>query len=212
MSGAVATGPVVAAFDFDGTITHRESLFPFLRFAAGNALFYERLCTLLPTLAGYALGLLDNEQAKERVLARFFAGTPIAQLSASAAAFSRQVLPRLVRPAALQRIAWHRDRGDRCVLVSASLRLYLAPWAQAVGFDDVLASELELTADGHVTGRLIGGNCYGAGKVRRLEQLLGPRTGYQLYVYGDSRGDRELLARADHAFYRRMPATSEEAA
>jgi HAD superfamily hydrolase (TIGR01490 family) len=115
-------------------------------------------------------------------------------------------LPGLLREEALQRLAWHRRQGHRCVVISASLGVYVQPWALQAGFDEVIASRLETTADGCVTGKLAQGNCYGAEKVRRLEALLGDRAGYTLYAYGDSRGDRELLSLADHAYYRRMPA------
>lgn len=202
---------VVAAFDFDGTVTRSDSLFPFLRFAVGSGRFAVKLAASLPTLAGYAAGWVRNDVAKERVLERFFAGVPIAALNIAGAKFARERLPELVRPAALARLNWHRTQGHRCILISASLQLYLQPWARSVGFDAVIGSELEVR-EGHIaTGRLAGGNCHGAEKVRRLEHLLGSREGYYLYAYGDSRGDRELLAAADSAYYRTMPAPGEGA-
>ncbi len=200
-----------AAFDFDGTVTHSDSLFPFLRFAAGSGRFALNVATLLPTLVGYGLGWVRNDVAKERVLKRFFAGASVAALSEVGERFARERLPGLVRPRALARLQWHREQGHRCILISASLRLYLQPWAQTVGFDEIIASELELRDERWVTGRLAGGNCHGAEKVRRLQQLLGPRDGYRLYAYGDSGGDRELLAAADAAYYRSMPAPGEGA-
>jgi len=79
------------------------------------------------------------------------------------------------------------------------------PWAIKAGFDEVLATHLEANTDGTTDGRLAGANCFGIEKVRRLETLLGARDGYTLYAYGDSRGDREMLDMADHAYYRHMP-------
>jgi len=87
------------------------------------------------------------------------------------------------------------------VLASASLELLLEPWARAAGVDDVLATRLEVR-DGRLTGRLAGPNCYGPEKVARLEALVGDLAGVELYAYGDSRGDRELLAAAQHPVYR----------
>ena len=74
-----------------------------------------------------------------------------------------------------------------------------------MGIDRVLCSSLRSDRTGRVSGRLAGKNCYGLEKTRRLLDSLGDRSGYILYAYGDSRGDRELLASADHAFYRTMP-------
>ena len=102
----------------------------------------------------------------------------------------------------MQRLAWHRQQGHRCVVISASLELYLRPWASTVGFDEVLGSRLEVLDNGRTSGKLLGENCFGPEKMRRLEALLGPREGYTLYAYGDSRGDKELLSAADYAFYK----------
>lgn len=205
MRGASAGKPVVAAFDFDGTLTHRDSLLPFLFYATTLPVFASNMFALLPTLAGYALGLVPNGVAKQRLLTRFFAGTPVEQLRGQAEQFAAQRLSALMSPAALRRLAWHKRQGHRCIVISASLELYVRPWAIAAGFDEVIASRLETSADGQVSGRLLEGNCFGSEKVRRLEALLGDRSAYTLYAYGDSRGDRELLSSADFAFYRRMP-------
>jgi len=197
--------PVVAAFDFDGTVTDRDSMFPFLRYASGTARYCWRLATQLPTLTGYFLGRVDNNTAKERVLTRFFANVPIAALNSVGVRFADEVLPGMVRTSAMDRLAWHQALGHRCILISASLQLYLQPWAKRVGFDDVIGSQFELSKGCYVTGRLAGGNCHGPEKVKRLETVVGDRGGYRLYPYGDSRGDRELLESADWVYYRTMP-------
>jgi len=55
------------------------------------------------------------------------------------------------------------------VVISASLDLYVRPWAIAVGFDDVIATHLQTLDAGLVTGKLSGANCFGIEKVRRLQ-------------------------------------------
>ena len=205
MSDALTNKPVVAAFDFDGTLTRRDTLLPFLLQALGRRALIRHALVLAPTLAGYGLGLVRNDVAKERVLARSFAGTDIGALRDKAAQFAEHILPGLVRSEAIHRFEWHKKQGHRCVVVSASLELYVQPWALKAGFDDVIASRLETKDDGLITGNLLGQNCFGIEKVRRLEALVGPRRGYTLYAYGDSRGDKELLSVADYAYYRRIP-------
>lgn len=205
MSGEQANKPVVAAFDFDGTLTYRDSLLPFLFYTTGFPELLRNMLTLLPTLAGYALGVIANDVAKQRLLTRFFSGASIDQLRVKAEQFAVQRLPGMIRPAALRRLAWHKQQGHRCIVISASLELYVRPWALQAGFDEVIASRLETLADGCVSGKLLEGNCFGREKVRRLEALLDARDSYALYAYGDSCGDRELLASADFAFYRCMP-------
>ena len=202
--------PVVAAFDFDGTLTLRETLLPFLLHTLGPVRVAFDALVLSPALAGYALGLIRNDIAKEKVFIRCLSGMRMMELQMHGEQFATRVLPGLLRDEAMRRFAWHRQQGHRCVAISASLEIYVRPWAMAAGFDDVLATRIEADTDGRVTGRLAGANCYGMEKVRRLEALLGSRDGYTLYAYGDSRGDRELLDTADFDFYRRFTADDNE--
>jgi HAD superfamily hydrolase (TIGR01490 family) len=127
------------------------------------------------------------------------------ELQQEAERFAALTLPGLLRQEALQRFDWHKKHGHRCVVISASLDIYVRPWALQARFDDVIATHLETREDGRVTGKLLGGNCFGIEKVRRLDALLGARSGYTLYAYGDSRGDKELLSAADYAYYRQFP-------
>ncbi|MCW8840701.1 MAG: HAD-IB family hydrolase [Gammaproteobacteria bacterium] len=200
---------IVAAFDFDGTLTRHDTLWPFLLHVAGPWRLLWNTLPLLPTLSGYLLGWVSNSVAKERVFYRFLHGMPEQRLQALAGEFAHRRIPGMVSPAALRRLAWHRRQGHRCVVISASIEDYVAPWARQAGFDAVLATRLQRGADARLTGCYDGENCYGAEKIRRLQSLLGERAGYDLYAYGDSRGDRELLALADHAYYKRMPEESD---
>ena len=195
---------VVAAFDFDGTLTHRDTLFPFLLHVAGPLKFSFKFLSLLPTLSLYALGMMRNDIAKIKVLQRFLAGMEMAALQQQALQFAEKKLPSLLRSEAMQRLAWHQEQGHRCVVVSASLEIYLRPWASKAGFSDILGSKLTLQADGTTSGKLLGENCFGPEKMHRLQALLGPRDGYTLYAYGDSRGDKELLSAADYPYYKKF--------
>ncbi|MGE5466486.1 MAG: decaprenyl-phosphate phosphoribosyltransferase [Ignavibacteria bacterium] len=192
----------LAIFDFDGTLTRGDTLFPFLRFVAGVPRFLVRLVKLLPTLARFALRRVPNDWTKEEVLRAFVRGMPEAELARHASAFAAERLPRMMRPAALRRLAWHRERGHRCVLLSASPAVYIEPWARAQGFDDVLATRLGVDPQGRVTGLLDGGNCHGAAKLQRLEERFGDLGRFEMYGYGDSASDRHFLARCARAEFR----------
>jgi phosphatidylglycerophosphatase C len=194
----------VAAFDFDGTLTTCDSLVPFIRYCYGS---WSALCksiTLLPTCLLFACGLRSRQQVKEACLSRYFQGVPYEQVCRWGAAFASEALHTYLRPAMLQRLEWHQSQGHACVLISANVDVYLHAWAQSAGFDAVLCSALASDVQGRITGKLIGSNCWGPEKTRRLWELMEgrPRHSYTLYAYGDSRGDQELLAAADHAYYR----------
>jgi phosphatidylglycerophosphatase C len=203
MERAVGTSArtTVAVFDFDGTITDRDATVAFCFAVVPPARLASALLRQAPRLAGCGLGLVPRERAKEALLTALFRGVDEACLRLVAAVWAGRELPGMVRPTAMDRVRWHQARGHRVVLCSASLALFLEPWARAAGIDDVLATRME-TRDGRLTGRLDGRNCYGAEKVARLRALIGDLAAVDLYAYGDSRGDRELLAAARHAVYR----------
>lgn len=195
--------PIVAAFDFDGTLTYHDTLYYFLLYTHGIFLAYGHFFFLLPTLIAYLFGKIDRQQTKEKILHQFFSGRPINFLRKKGEAFSREKLHHHLRPEAIERLQWHLKQGHRCILISASLDVYLHPWSKAMGFQESLTSQLA-DENGIVTGKLIGKNCRGHEKVRRLQEILGPREGYYLYAYGDSEGDKELLAFANKSFYRKF--------
>ncbi len=190
----------LALFDFDGTITYRETISEFLRYALGRD-FYPRVLTQWPSVLGYFLGLVDNQTVKERILTATLSGKSLKDLAELGERFAKERLPALVRPKALERIKWHQSRGDDVVIVSASLLIYLLPWAKEVGINEVIGVELE-ERDGIITGKISGKNCYGAEKVRRIREVFDLSCYDEIYAYGDSRGDKEMLALATHPFFR----------
>ena len=158
----------MAVFDFDGTLTRRDSLLPFLWQVAGPWAFIWNATILLPTLLQYALGILENGPAKERVLGQFLAGKQTGEIQAVAKSFAEAKIPSLLDPEAAGRLRWHQEQGHMTVLVTASPELYARPWAEAEGFDQAIGTRLE-TKEGVFTGQFATPNCYGPEKTRRLE-------------------------------------------
>jgi len=188
----------VAAFDFDGTLTHKDSLGPFLELVCGRAQVYRELARRFPVLAGVAVGLGDRDAEKARLVGRLLAGRPADAVRASGGEYARGLTESdALRPEMLERVAWHRAEGHEIVIVSASLDAYLEPLAPMLGIDAVVCTRLGVASDGRLDGRLDGGNVRGPEKVRRVRDWLGDAD-VELWAYGDSAGDRELLDWADH--------------
>ena len=188
----------VAAFDFDGTLTRRDTLVPFLTTVAGRTAVVRALAAEAGGLARAAAGRGDRDVAKERVLTRVLAGHPHADVATAGRVFGAELARRSITPEARDRIAWHRREGHDVVIVSASLDVYLDEVAGALGVAHLLCTSLHVDANGHCTGRLLGANCRGPEKAARLQTLFGTED-VELWAYGNSRGDDEMLALADHA-------------
>jgi phosphatidylglycerophosphatase C len=134
---------------------------------------------------------------KEQLTTRLLAGYPGADLAAAGRRYADHLATHL-RPDVVERLDFHRSAGHELVLISASPTVYLDPLGTQLGFTAVIATRLEIGSDGNVTGRLDGGNCRGEEKVIRLRAWLGARVPVEVWAYGDSSGDDELLAFADH--------------
>ncbi|HEX6492443.1 MAG TPA: HAD-IB family hydrolase [Candidatus Dormibacteraeota bacterium] len=192
----------VAAFDFDGTLSRRDSLVPFLRRLCGDPRVLGAILSRLPVLVAAGAGRVPRGRAKEALLRPLIGGRRLADVEPVAEEFARRLLGTGMWGPGVERLGWHRARGDEVVIVSASPELYLAHVGRALGVRAVLATGLEVDAAGRLTGRLRGDNVRGAEKVARLDAWLGGDAA-EVWAYGDSDGDRQLLARADHGFVRR---------
>ncbi|MEY2893909.1 MAG: hypothetical protein RJA98_3817 [Pseudomonadota bacterium] len=192
-----ATGRIVA-FDFDGTLTRGDSLLPFLWRHLGAGGLARALLLSSPWLAAFALRLIDNERAKTHLLRAALAGRSLVEVEAWADTFARDHLPGQWTPWALARLRAHQAAGDCCVMVSASPDVYLRAAARSLGIPVLLCTELEIDAQGRLTGRMHSRNCHGAEKVNRLREWLGaraPADGQPLVdeAYGNSSGDHAML-------------------
>jgi phosphatidylglycerophosphatase C len=196
--------PYVAAFDVDGTLTTADCVVPFLRRTVGTPTLVRRM---LRTPVGLTRAGVrrDRDAFKAASAAATFRGLSMELVEADARLFAREVFDRRLRREVVQSLRRHTDADHTVLLVSASFEVYLRPLAELLGAHDVLAVRLEVGDDGLLTGRLEGPNCRGPEKVVRLHEWLdrhaGGRAGVHLTAYGDSLGDRELLADADEAHW-----------
>lgn len=173
---------------------------PFLKFLTGAPIYYTKLSLLSPILAGYFIKIVARDVAKQAVLREYLKGYDIDHLFSRGKQFSHVNVRGLLRPEGMDRLKWHQDQGHSCVLVSASLDIYLQEWAHVNGFEGVLCSSLEKNANSRVSGNLDGLNCYGEEKVRRVSLWLEEKPCYETYAYGDSVGDIPLLNQVDYGY------------
>ena len=182
------------AFDFDGTLTTRDTLIAFIRYACGTPRFLLGFLLHAPLLVLMKLRLYSNGKAKQRLFAWFFRGMPIETFDALCQSFALSHR-HLLRPETVRLLQQALSEGSEVLIVSASIDNWVQPFFPTV---TVLGTQIEVI-DGRLTGRFLTPNCYGQEKVRRILALHPDRSAYRLTAYGDSRGDRELLAFADEA-------------
>lgn len=193
---------VVVAFDFDGTLSHRDNFVPFLLRFAGTPAAARGFARAGLHVARRGRTSWSRNELKAAVLHELVAGRDAADLDDTARAFADEIIRDHLDAGALARVDWHRDQGHRLVIVSASLGAYLRPVAEHLQFDGVLATELEVGDDGRLTGKMLGANVRGPEKARRLDAWIADACRDSkpfVWAYGDSSGDRELWARADRA-------------
>lgn len=180
----------IVIFDFDGTLTTNDTLIAFIRYACGNAAFVWGFLLHLPLLVLMKLRLYDNGKTKERVFSYFFRGWTEERFTQTCGAFAASHR-HLLRQQTVNILRQAQQDGARVLIVTASIDRWVQPFFPDV---EVLGTQAEVN-NGLLTGRFHTPNCYGAEKVRRVKECI--KEASHITAYGDSRGDRELLAWAD---------------
>jgi len=198
-AAAGANIPIVA-FDFDGTLTVRDSYTAFLKWRTPRAALILGALKLVPAALAY---LVDRDRGRIKAAATkvYLAGVSRERLEADARRFAGLHSRSLLRPDAV--IAWKRWRKERVrlVIVTASPDLVVAPFARGLGADDLLGTPLAFDDRDRVTGAFASPNCRGAEKVARLKAAYGPDLRVRA-AYGDTSGDTEMLAIAQEPYFK----------
>lgn len=191
---------VIAFFDFDGTVTTKDTLLEFIRFVKGDLSYYFGFLIHAPMLVLYKMQLFPNQRAKEIMLNYFFGNMDAGDFERHCNNFMQQRLPSLIRKKAMKEITQLKKAGAQVVIVSASPENWLLKWCEAVGVQ-CIASKLSVI-NNRITGRIDGRNCHGEEKVRRIQNLFRLEDFSSIYAYGDTGGDRHMLSLAHYKFYK----------
>jgi len=204
---------VVVVFDLDGTLTVRDTSLPFVAHAVGARRLAFIVAARSPLFLVDLLGAAQREvvgpvrlggvggrwesEMHRRILNGAFRGATRDKLVRHGNEFAHEALDDFVTPEASAQFRWHQDQGHTCVLASASLDLYVEPWAKRMGFDQAVATRLAYDDQGHFSGRFHGEPCWGSEKLRRVRHVVGSIEDSTVVVYGNAKGDAALLAAAD---------------
>ncbi len=191
----------IYAFDFDGTLTKRDSFIAFLLFARGWKLFAKCLAVHFHLLLAMKLHLKDSGKVKERIFAYYFAGMPESQFNELCQRFTATHAS-LLRRKGIEKIGEVlQDEEASVMIVSASINNWVAPFFKNMPQIEICCTRIGVK-DGVLTGRFLSANCRRKEKVRRILALHPDRKSYRLIAFGDSSGDIEMLDFADEGYYK----------
>lgn len=185
----------LALFDFDGTITNKDTFTGFIYYAVGRRRLMLGKLFLAPVILGYKMGVVPAAKARERVAGFGFKGRKLSDICNLGGRYAERLIPDCLRPEAMDRIEWHQAQGDHVVIVSAGLDVYLKHWCETHALD-LICSTFK-TQDGRITGAYECRDCSGLEKAARVKQRYDLKTYDIIYGYGDTVEDREMLALAD---------------
>lgn len=185
----------VAVFDFDGTLTTKDTLLEFIKYTHGKMAFFVGFAIYSPLLILMKLHLYPNWKAKQKVFAHFYKGMEYDKFVALGERFADHV-ESIRKESTISRLKKLSHEGADIYVISASIDEWVRPFCNRLGVKDVLGTKVEVK-DGILTGRFLTKNCYGQEKVNRLLEVEPNRKEYSLCAFGDSRGDKEMLEFAD---------------
>jgi len=189
----------IVLYDFDGTITRRDTVIPFiLRCGRLSRLVSLSIHAILKS-PKHIVGR-DRDFVKESVIAASLADLSIDEIDRVVVRHVQSIMKRGVRSAVLETIRSHVQQGHEVVIVSASFGVYLDLVAKEVGAAHVIATELEVEGK-YLTGRLATKNCRSVEKVARVEAWLATQDETVVVAaYGNSTDDLYLLRYAQTGY------------
>jgi phosphatidylglycerophosphatase C len=187
----------MAIFDLDGTITHRDTLFPLvLRQLSRRPWQLLRLVKLIPAVVRFGVDR-DRGALKQSLLRATLRGIPRAELTDTSEAFVRDTIERGCFQEALQTLRRHREQGHYLVLMSASVDFYVPEFGRQLGFDRVICTGVAWKGD-VLDGTLTTPNRRGEEKAHCLRALVAERDDTHTFAYGNSGSDLPHLKLTRH--------------
>ncbi|WP_196884962.1 HAD family hydrolase [Aureivirga sp. CE67] len=190
----------LAIFDFDGTLTTKDTMFEFIKFTHGKTQMYVGLLLRSFYIKLYLIKIISNEKLKEIVMDYFYEGKLKEWLEEQAVLFFEEKGLEMMRDEAVEKLKWHQKENHDVFIVSASINIWVEPFAKYYGVK-LISTEFDYTK-GIFNGKLGTKNCYGEEKVNRISEVVDLASYEDIYAYGDSSGDKGILRIANHKFYK----------
>ena len=189
----------IAFFDFDGTLTRKDSFLPFMQFISSKQKYYTGLVLAAFFYIQSTLHFISGKMLKEKMITFFIGGLRIVDIQEKSVIFAEKLIPGLLTDKALNQLNFHKSKSDKIVIVSASMDVWLEHWCKINDFD--LICSIAAIKNGKYTGKLEGENCKGEEKVIRIKDSYDLTTFERIYAFGDSKHDLPMLALGTDSYY-----------
>ena len=186
-------------FDFDGTITKKDTMFSFLKFY-NKRKFYLNFMKHLPFFIMLKLNLAEAERVKKNFVSSILKGEKEKNIQQKAASFFEENYPSILREKALNFIQNIDRNNSECYLVTASLDIWVKPFSEKLNLK--LLSTQAKFEHGIYIGEFATKNCNGIEKVNRIKEVIKKQSFNKIIAFGDTSGDKEMLVWADEGHYK----------
>ncbi|KQS91607.1 HAD family hydrolase [Chryseobacterium sp. Leaf394] len=186
-------------FDFDGTITYKDTMFMYLKFYDSSK-FRIQFLRHIPLFVLLKLKLAETEKVKKSFIGSILKGQDESKIKEKSRQFFEAHYPKIVRENALDFIKNIDKDTTESLLVTASLDIWAQPFAEA--FKMELVSTKAEFKNGVFTGNFIGKNCNGKEKLERIKKEISDEKFDKIIAFGDTSGDRPMLNWANEGHYR----------
>lgn len=186
-------------FDFDGTLTYKDTMFLFLKFYDKKK-FYLQFAKHTPLFILLKLGLLEAGKVKKSLISGVLKGEKKEKIEMKAQKFSEEYYPDIFRKNALDFIENMDRETTESLIVSASLDIWVKPFAEKLNIK-LLSTEAEFI-NWIFTGNFATKNCNGQEKVNRIKKEIEGKKFDKIIAFGDTSGDKEMLAFANESHFK----------
>ncbi|MHA3105406.1 HAD family hydrolase [Acinetobacter sp. ANC 3791] len=193
----IERGKTLALFDFDGTLCLSDSFTQFIFYTLSKRHIIRQGIKILPWIQGYYLNLYPAHAMRTKLYNQMFSQQNLQEIESLASEYSRELLDHL-NPVILAQLKQHQDLGHEVAIVSASLDLYLQPIAQYLNVR-LICTETEKQQN-ILTGQYASPDCSGEQKKLRILDSYNLENYDQIYAYGNSHEDKQMLSLAHYPF------------
>ena len=185
-------------FDFDGTLTYKDTMFLYLKFY-NSAKFNFQFLKHIPLFILLKLKLANAEKVKKSFISSILKGQSKTKIVEKSQQFFEEHYPEIIRENAIEFIQNIDREHTESYLVTASLDIWVKPFAEKFKMN-LLATRAEFKNE-IFTGNFVGNNCNGGEKVHRIKEALQGKKFDKTIAFGDTSGDKEMLEWANESHF-----------